>query len=168
MRVQNGNEGFLLGLKCIAFGAPGGRGNDVPVIMWIHPARCNHALDRTRAYGATHLSDICRNLINCSKVLALSGERRSRPFDESLFRRSRAGRWDTSPAPWNANEGERTRNSRVTVNPHAPKYRLGSDPAASDPAAQTQASRRRECDQTQVLLNRVSGQHPHMTTGVVN
>ena len=36
-------------------------------------------------YGATYLSDICRNFINCSKVLALSGERRSRPFDESLF-----------------------------------------------------------------------------------
>jgi hypothetical protein len=36
-------------------------------------------------YGARHLSDICRNFINCSKVLALSGERRSRRFNERLL-----------------------------------------------------------------------------------
>jgi hypothetical protein len=46
---KTGTRGFCSASNALHFGAPGGRENDLPVIMWLHPARCNHTLDRTRA-----------------------------------------------------------------------------------------------------------------------
>jgi hypothetical protein len=83
--AKTATKGFCTAPKCIAFGAPGGRENDVPVIMWIHLARCNHALDRTRSYWCDAFIGHMSQFHQLFKGVSTFGRAQVKPFSMRVF-----------------------------------------------------------------------------------